>query len=66
MLARELSSRGLKASCVRGYKGPLGATYGDELGGKYVHRVVDVEDEDGNVVDTVKSSTMPERSWGFT
>lgn len=65
MLARELYGRGLKASCVLGYKGPLGSTYGDELGGKYHHRVVDVEDANGNVIDTVKSKTMQERFWGF-
>lgn len=65
LLARELYARGLKGSCVMGYKGPLGAAYSSELGGKYTHRVVDVEDSAGNVIDTVKSKQMQERFWGF-
>ncbi|QDV42184.1 hypothetical protein Enr13x_20270 [Stieleria neptunia] len=67
LLARELYQRGLKASCVLGYKGSMGAAYTDELGGrKYNHRVVDVEDDQGNVIDTVKSSKMQERFFGWT
>jgi hypothetical protein len=66
LLAKELYGRGFKGICVMGYKGPLGAVYGSELtGSKYKHRVVDVEDEDGKVVDTVKSKHMQERFWGF-
>ncbi|MCC9603093.1 hypothetical protein LOC67_21295 [Stieleria sp. JC731] len=67
LLARELWRNGVKASCVLGYKGPLGAVYTNELSGhKYTHRVVDVEDSDGNVTDTVKSSSMQERFFGWT
>ncbi|OUT56722.1 MAG: hypothetical protein CBB71_17355 [Rhodopirellula sp. TMED11] len=66
LLAKELWKRGVKASCVLGYKGPLGAMYNDELAGsKYTHRVVDVEDDDGNVIDTVKSSKMQQRFYGW-
>lgn len=63
--ARALYDAGYKATCTMGYKGPLGAAYGDELGGKYSHRVVDVEDSMGNVIDTVKSKYMQQRFWGF-
>jgi hypothetical protein len=67
LLARELFQRGVKASCVLGYKGPLGAVYNTELtGSKYTHRVVDVEDSSGNVLETVKSSSMQERFFGWT
>lgn len=66
LLAKELYGRGFKAICVMGYKGPLGAVYNTELGGsKYKHRVVDVEDANGNVIDTVKSKTMQVRFFGF-
>jgi len=66
LLAKELYSRGFKAICVMGYKGPLGAVYNTELSGsKYKHRVVDVEDETGAVTKTVKSKTMQVRFFGF-
>lgn len=71
LMARELWSRGVKASCVLGYKGSLGAQYDDELDGdkiggrKYLHRVVDLEDADGNVTGTVKSSKMQKRFYGW-
>lgn len=64
-LARALYAAGYKATCVMGFKGPLGAAYGSELGGKYTHRVVDIEDASGNVIDTVKSKHAKERFWGF-
>ncbi|MFZ3581056.1 hypothetical protein ACOI1H_02645 [Loktanella sp. DJP18] len=63
--ARALYDAGYKATCTMGYKGPLGAAYGDELGGKFSHRVVDQEDESGNVIATLKSKKMQERFWGF-
>ena len=75
MLARELWSRGVKASCVLGYKGSLGSTYGDDLntslGGfgnhKYGHRVVDIEeDEHGDPVRSVKSKYAQQRFFGWT
>lgn len=64
-LARALYGAGYKGTCVMGFKGPLGAAYGSELGGKYTHRVVDIEDDDGNVVETVKSKHAKKRFWGF-
>lgn len=64
MLARELYRRGLKASCVLGYKGPLISTY-EDVGSKYGHRLVLDEDDSGNVVGYWKSKDMQERFWGF-
>ncbi|MCS7469538.1 hypothetical protein NZK35_23035 [Stieleria sp. ICT_E10.1] len=70
MLARELYKRGLKASCVLGYKGPLISTYHPAsqqmLGGsKYTHRMVYEMDENDNRVAVHKSSKMQERFFGF-
>ncbi len=62
MLARELWSRGVKASCVLGYKGSLYAEYTDETkpGGKYSHRGVELDDG-----SEVKSSKAQERFFGW-
>lgn len=72
LLAKELWSRGFKATCVLGYKGSLYATYRDRNAGsknssvltgdthKYSHRVV--ETDDGTIK---KSSQMQERFFGF-
>lgn len=75
VLARELWSRGVKASCVLGYKGSLVSTYCDELNGalgggkqhKYGHRIVDIEeDENGDPVKSVKSKYAQTRFVGWT
>lgn len=67
VLARELWSRGVKASCVLGYKGSLVSTYCDELSGhKYGHRIVDVEeDENGDPIRSVKSKYAQRRFFGW-
>ncbi|WP_149499292.1 hypothetical protein [Roseiconus lacunae] len=67
LMARELFSRGLKASCVLGYKGSLYATYdsfyadGSNMGGKYSHRMVELDDG-----TEVKSKKAQERFFGWT
>lgn len=74
VLARELWSKGVKASCVLGYKGSLVSTYCDELTGalggygkhKYGHRIVDIEeDENGDPVRSVKSKYAQKRFFGW-
>lgn len=61
LLARELWSRGFKATCVLGYKGSLYATYCMKAtGGKYMHRVVET---DSGELD--KSSKMQQRFFGW-
>jgi hypothetical protein len=68
VLARVLWQKGVKASCVLGYKGSLVSTYCDELGSKhkYGHRIVDVEeDENGDPIRSVKSKYAQSRFFGF-
>lgn len=74
LLARELWSKGVKASCVLGYKGSMVATYTNELEGalggnknhKYKHRIVDIEeDEHGNPTKSVKSKYAQARFVGW-
>ena len=65
LLARELWSRGVKASCVLGYKASMYAQYYNWSGGKYTHRVVDSQDKDGNAIK-VKTKDMQERFYGWT
>lgn len=66
LLARELWGRGLKASCVLGYKGSLYATYdaeyadGTDMGGKYTHRMVELDDG-----SEIKSSKAQKRFFGW-
>ena len=66
MLAKELFSRGVRASCVLGYKGPLYSTYddfcadGSDMGGKYGHRMVELDGVE------VKSRKAQERFFGWT
>ncbi|MEM9061075.1 MAG: hypothetical protein AAGD13_11500 [Pseudomonadota bacterium] len=62
LMARELWSRGLKASCVLGYKGSLYAEYTGETkpGGKYTHRGVELDDG-----TEVKSSKAQKRFFGW-
>ena len=65
LLARELWNRGIKASCVLGYKGSLYAEYAkwadpNKKAGKYRHREVELPDGTG-----VKSSDAQERFFGW-
>lgn len=63
LLARELWTRGVKASCVLGYKGSLYTMYTDQTkpSGKYTHRGVVLNDG-----TEVKSKHAQERFLGWT
>lgn len=69
LLARELWKRGVKASCVLGYKGTLFSVHntydGDGKKHKYKHRTVEIKDEDGDMISDLKSRDAQERFFGW-